>query len=104
MKLSEEPTTNLPRLHAQFILTAVLSLFCYMITYPTASTFPRDIQILQDTVELFAELHRKSHDTRCFPPMYFTQAFIQRLVLLAQEALLKARRSDQRLPGPISTG
>ncbi|PLB54098.1 hypothetical protein P170DRAFT_347702 [Aspergillus steynii IBT 23096] len=77
-------------LHAQFILTAVLSLFCYMITYPTAPTFSRDIQILQDTVNLFADLHRKSHETRCFPPMFFTEAFIQRLVFLAQEALVKA--------------
>ncbi|KAL4911535.1 fungal-specific transcription factor domain-containing protein [Aspergillus multicolor] len=43
---------------AQYILTAVVSLFRFIIAFPTAETFDSDIQILETIADIFSELDR----------------------------------------------
>ncbi|KAJ5812855.1 transcriptional regulator family: Fungal Specific TF, partial [Penicillium robsamsonii] len=73
-------------LHAQFLLTAVLSVFWYLITVPTSSTFTRDLNTLEDIARLLAQLNRPTNDGQTFPPFYFTHAFVERLISLAQHS------------------
>ncbi|PWY81915.1 C6 transcription factor [Aspergillus heteromorphus CBS 117.55] len=77
-------------IHAQFILSAILSLFWYLIQVPTASTFMSDLRILEDTKEMFSSINRNSSDTKYFPPVYIIEAFLDLLISLARQALSKA--------------
>ncbi|CAG8903692.1 unnamed protein product [Penicillium egyptiacum] len=73
-------------LHAQFLLTAVLSVFWYLITVPTSSTFTRDLKTLEDIAGLLAHLGRSTDDGQTYPPFYLAQAFVERLVSLARNS------------------
>ncbi|KAL4952965.1 hypothetical protein BDW69DRAFT_200411 [Aspergillus filifer] len=77
-------------IHAQFILTAVVSLFRHLITSPTAPTFNSDLQLLENTAETFSELDRESRATRRFAPFFFTTCFTRKLVFLAKQSSRKA--------------
>ncbi|KAJ5952669.1 transcriptional regulator family: Fungal Specific TF, partial [Penicillium vulpinum] len=81
-------------LHAQFLLTAVFSVFWYLITVPTSPTFTRDLKTLEDIAGLLAHLNRPTDDGRIFPPLYLTQAFVERLISLAQHS--RPRVADTR--------
>lgn len=78
------------RIHAQFILTAVVSLFRHLIISPTADTFIRDLQILENTAETFSDLDRESRATRRFAPFFFTSCFTRKLVFLAKQSSRQA--------------
>ncbi|KAJ5200475.1 transcriptional regulator family: Fungal Specific TF [Penicillium cf. griseofulvum] len=73
-------------LHAQFLLTAILSVFWYLITVPTSSTFTRDLKTLEGIAGLLAHLNRPTDDGQTFPPFYLTNAFVERLISLAQHS------------------
>ncbi|KAL4941720.1 hypothetical protein BDV06DRAFT_212428 [Aspergillus oleicola] len=77
-------------IHAQFILTAVVSLFRHLITSPTSPTFSSDLQLLENTAETFSELDRESRATRRFAPFFFTTCFTRKLVFLAKQSSRKA--------------
>ncbi|KAJ5390825.1 transcriptional regulator family: Fungal Specific TF [Penicillium cataractarum] len=78
-------------IHAQFTLTAVLTLFRFLITAPPAPNFARDLQILDDTANLFAEFTQSDDSERnCFPPFYLAHAFIKKLVFLARESHIRS--------------
>ncbi|KAJ5800211.1 transcriptional regulator family: Fungal Specific TF [Penicillium psychrosexuale] len=77
-------------LHAQFLLTAVFSVFGYLITVPTSSTFTRDLKTLEDIAELLAHLDRSTDDGQTYPPFYLAQAFVERLVSLARHSRPRA--------------
>ncbi|KAL4880111.1 fungal-specific transcription factor domain-containing protein [Aspergillus karnatakaensis] len=77
-------------LHAQFILTAVVSLFWHLVTSPNAPSFNRDIQVLEKIAETFSELDRESRATRRFAPFFFTTCLTKKLVFLAKQAYTKA--------------
>ncbi|KAL4933694.1 Zn(II)2Cys6 transcription factor [Aspergillus undulatus] len=77
-------------IHAQFILTAVISLFRHLITSPTAPMFSSDIQLLENIAETFSELDRESRATRRFAPFFFTTCFTRKLIFLAKQSLRKA--------------
>ncbi|OKO97635.1 hypothetical protein PENSUB_9926 [Penicillium subrubescens] len=78
-------------IHAQFVLTAVLTLFRFLITAPTAPNFARDIKILDDTANLFAQFTQSDDPERnCFPPFYLAHAFIKKLVFLAKESHIRS--------------
>ncbi|OJJ57713.1 hypothetical protein ASPSYDRAFT_1180204 [Aspergillus sydowii CBS 593.65] len=77
-------------IHAQFILTAVVSLFRYLITSPKAHTFIRDLEILENTAETFSDLDRESRATRRFAPFFFTSCFTRKLIFLAKQSLRQA--------------
>ncbi|CBF74487.1 fungal specific transcription factor domain-containing protein [Aspergillus nidulans FGSC A4] len=74
-------------IHAQYILTAVVSLFRYLIASPTAQTFNTDLRLLESIADLFSDLDRKSRATRRFAPFFFTTCFTRKLILLAKQAL-----------------
>lgn len=74
------------RLHAQFLLTAVFSVFWYLITVPTSSTFTRDLKTLEDIAKLLAQLGEAVEDGQTYPPFYLAQAFVERLVSLARHS------------------
>ncbi|KAF7122493.1 hypothetical protein CNMCM5793_000518 [Aspergillus hiratsukae] len=73
-------------IHAQFILTAVLSLFRHLITEPNAPTFGNDLRLLESIVEIFADLDHESRATRRFAPFSFTAGLTRRLIFLAKQA------------------
>ncbi|KAJ5933402.1 transcriptional regulator family: Fungal Specific TF [Penicillium verhagenii] len=77
-------------LHAQFLFTAVLSLFQYLIMNPTAATFSGDLRILEGTMEIYASHNRTPQRKGCFPPFYMTEALIRQLIILAKQSLSKA--------------
>ncbi|KAJ5499039.1 hypothetical protein N7453_008090 [Penicillium expansum] len=77
-------------LHAQFLLTAVLSVFWCLITVPTSSTFTRDLKSLEDIAELLAHLDKSSDDGETYPPFYLAQAFVEKLISLARHSRPKA--------------
>ncbi|KAL4871734.1 hypothetical protein BDV12DRAFT_206017 [Aspergillus spectabilis] len=77
-------------LHAQFILTAVVSLFWHLITSPTAHTFSRDLQLLEKIAETFSELDREARATRPFAPFFFTTCLTRKLIYLAKQSYTKA--------------
>jgi hypothetical protein len=88
-----EPTPNtnkyLGRIHAQFLLAAVFSVFWYLITFPTSATFTRDLKTLEDIAGLFAELNKPNEEGQSFPPFYLARTFIEKLVSLARHSLPK---------------
>jgi hypothetical protein len=72
------------------VLTAVLTLFCFLITSPNAPNFARDLKILDDTANLFVEFTQSDDPERnCFPPFYLTHVFIKKLVFLARESHIR---------------
>ncbi|KAJ5103917.1 transcriptional regulator family: Fungal Specific TF [Penicillium argentinense] len=77
-------------IHAQFVLTAVLTLFRFLITLPTAPTFTRDIQILEQTASIFAPARQTDEDGNFFPPFHFTHELIMKFAYLAKQAHIKA--------------
>ncbi|PYH45885.1 uncharacterized protein BP01DRAFT_339120 [Aspergillus saccharolyticus JOP 1030-1] len=79
-------------IYAQFLLTGVVSLFRFLITYPTAPSYTNDIQLLQSVVDIFIDLdHTDSSDMRGrFPPFYFTVCLVKRLIYLAKQAAERA--------------
>jgi hypothetical protein len=81
---------SIPRIHAQFVLTAVIALFRFLIMLPTAETFMRDIQIIEAIARIFAPARQTDEDGNFFPPFHFTYAFIMRLVSLAKMAHTRA--------------
>lgn len=79
------------RIYAQFLLTAVISLFWQLITtVPPAPTSEEDLQIIEETAGIFTERNRDNQEASCFPPFYLTEPFIQRLVFLAKQSLYRA--------------
>ncbi|KAL5048035.1 hypothetical protein BDW71DRAFT_31834 [Aspergillus fruticulosus] len=77
-------------IHAQYILTAVVSLFRYLIAFPTAQTFNSDLQLLETIADLFSELDRESRTTRRFAPFFFTTCFTRKLIFLAKQSMKQA--------------
>ncbi|KAJ5670733.1 transcriptional regulator family: Fungal Specific TF [Penicillium maclennaniae] len=77
-------------IHAQFVLTATITLFRFLIMMPHASTFARDIRILEDVAAIFAQYSTGGKDGKCFPPFYLTYYFIQKLIFLAKRSLSKS--------------
>ncbi|CAG8888641.1 unnamed protein product [Penicillium salamii] len=73
-------------IHAQFLLAAVFSVFWYLITVPSSSTFRRDLRTLEDIAELLAQLNKPTEDGQSFPPFYVSQAFIEQLISLARHS------------------
>ncbi|OQD71296.1 hypothetical protein PENPOL_c001G02884 [Penicillium polonicum] len=73
-------------IHAQFLLTAVFSVFWYLITVPNSSTFTRDLKTLEDIAKLLAQLDKATEDGQTYPPFYLAQAFAERLVSLARHS------------------
>ncbi|KAJ5782589.1 transcriptional regulator family: Fungal Specific TF [Penicillium paradoxum] len=67
-------------IHAQFLLTAVFSVFWYLITVPTSTTFARDLKTLEDIAGLLTDLDKPMDDGQSFPPFYLTRAFVERLI------------------------
>ncbi|KAL2826061.1 fungal-specific transcription factor domain-containing protein [Aspergillus cavernicola] len=78
-------------IHAQFILTAIVSLFRHLITSPTAYTFGTDLQLLENVAETFSELDRESRATRRFAPFFFTACLTRKLIYLAKQAHQQAK-------------
>ncbi|PWY83190.1 hypothetical protein BO94DRAFT_625562 [Aspergillus sclerotioniger CBS 115572] len=84
-------------IHAQFILSSILSLFWCLIDVPTASTFSRDLRILQDTKDLFASFqgnmngHTHTSDEQFFPPAYIMHEFLELLISLARQVLARTK-------------
>ncbi|KAL4751825.1 hypothetical protein BDW72DRAFT_81479 [Aspergillus terricola var. indicus] len=74
-------------IHAQYILTAVVSLFRYLVASPTAQTFDSDLRLLESIADLFSELDRESRTTRRFAPFFFTTCFTRKLIFLAKQSL-----------------
>ncbi|KAJ5288686.1 transcriptional regulator family: Fungal Specific TF [Penicillium angulare] len=71
-------------IHADFILTAIITLFRFLIMRPSAPGFSRDIQIMEETAQIFAEfLTSDDPERRGFSPFYLTHRFIKWLVFLA---------------------
>ncbi|KAL3477918.1 hypothetical protein BJX99DRAFT_120762 [Aspergillus californicus] len=77
-------------IHAQFILTAVVSLFRHLITSPAAHTFGTDLRTLENIAETFSELDRESRATRRYAPFFFTACLTRKLIFLARQAYQKA--------------
>ncbi|KAL4919304.1 fungal-specific transcription factor domain-containing protein [Aspergillus aurantiobrunneus] len=77
-------------IHAQFILTAIVSLFRHLLTSPTAHSFSSDLQLLENIAETFSELDRESRATRRFAPFFFTMCFTRKLIFLAKQSSKKA--------------
>ncbi|KAB8209522.1 hypothetical protein BDV34DRAFT_16899 [Aspergillus parasiticus] len=78
-------------IYAQFLFTAVISLFWQLITtVPPAPTSEEDLQIIEETAGIFTERNRDNQEASCFPPFYLTEPFIQRLVFLARQSLYRA--------------
>ncbi|KAJ5749599.1 transcriptional regulator family: Fungal Specific TF [Penicillium manginii] len=77
-------------IHAQFVLTAVVTLFRFLIMLPAAETFMRDIQIIEEIAEIFAPARQTDEDGDFFPPFHLTHAFIMKLVSLAKMARARA--------------
>ncbi|KAJ5683515.1 transcriptional regulator family: Fungal Specific TF [Penicillium macrosclerotiorum] len=81
-------------LHAQFVLTAVITLFRFLLMIPSAPNFARDLQVLDGTADLFAGFTMSEDPERnCFPPFYITHAFIKELVFLARRAYDRSRKN-----------
>ncbi|KAB8230457.1 uncharacterized protein BDW43DRAFT_285466 [Aspergillus alliaceus] len=77
-------------IYAQFLLSAVISLFWQLITtVPPAPTFEEDLQVIEETASIFTELNRNIQEGRSFPPFYLTEPFIQRLIFLARQSLYR---------------
>jgi hypothetical protein len=99
MSILEDARSNysvflISRIHAQIVLTAVLTLFRFLIMIPTAPNFDGDLQIMDCTAEIFAEFTQSDDAERnCFPPFFLTHAFIKRLIFLAKQA--HARSMDR---------
>lgn len=87
------------RIHAQFILAAVLTLFRFLVQSPTAPSFTRDIEVLECTAEIFSQFHLSRDDERnSFPPFFLTEALIRKLVFLAKCACDRAvRKPDMEM-------
>ncbi|KAL4787668.1 fungal-specific transcription factor domain-containing protein [Aspergillus varians] len=77
-------------IHAQFILTAIVSLFQHLITSPMAHTFSSDLQVLENVAETFSELDRESRATQRFAPFFFTTCLTRKLIFLAKQSSRKA--------------
>ncbi|KAJ5657213.1 transcriptional regulator family: Fungal Specific TF [Penicillium longicatenatum] len=78
-------------IHAHFLLTAVITLFRFLITAPTAPTFARDLRIIDDTAQIFAQFTVSDDPERnCFPPFYITYHFVKRLSFLAHESQIRS--------------
>ncbi|KAJ5584624.1 transcriptional regulator family: Fungal Specific TF [Penicillium hispanicum] len=73
-------------LHAQFILTAVVTLFRFLIAFPTSPSFVHDLHILETTAAMFTQFAQPDSGGNCFPPFYITEAFVRKLVLLATQS------------------
>lgn len=84
------PTGLLYRIHAQFVLTAVVTLFRFLIMLPASENFMHDIHIIEEIAEIFAPSRQTDEDGNFFPPFYFTHAFIMKLISLAKVAHTKA--------------
>ncbi|KAJ5116275.1 transcriptional regulator family: Fungal Specific TF [Penicillium angulare] len=74
-------------IHADFILTAIITLFRFLIMRPSSPGFPRDIQIMEEIAHIFAEfLTSGDPERRGFSPFYLTHRFIKWLIFLAMES------------------
>ncbi|KAJ6003421.1 transcriptional regulator family: Fungal Specific TF [Penicillium sp. IBT 35674x] len=74
-------------IHAHFLLTAVVTLFRFLIMAPSAPTFARDLQIIDATAQIFADFTISDDPERnCFPPFYLAHTFIKKLSYLAHES------------------
>ncbi|KAJ5887534.1 transcriptional regulator family: Fungal Specific TF [Penicillium taxi] len=83
-------------LHAQFVLTAVITLFRFLVIVPTAPTFARDIDILESILDMFVEFGQDKRAERAFyPPFYLTEALIRKLVIFARKAHVRATAGVQ---------
>ncbi|KAL4811478.1 hypothetical protein BDV18DRAFT_9906 [Aspergillus unguis] len=81
-------------IHAQYILTAVVSLFRYLIAVPMAPTFSSDLQLLTNIADIFSDLDRESRATRRFVPFFFTTCFTKKLIFLAKQAWSRAHQRN----------
>ncbi|KAJ5654743.1 transcriptional regulator family: Fungal Specific TF [Penicillium lividum] len=83
-------------IHAQFLLTATITLFRFLIMMPHASTFDRDIQTLESVAVMFSQYSTRGKDGNCFPPFYLTYSFIQKLIVLAKRSLSRSNERRER--------
>ncbi|KAF7586439.1 hypothetical protein BBP40_008902 [Aspergillus hancockii] len=77
-------------IYAQWLLSAVVSLFNHCMCNPTSPSFAGDIEILENTMEVFTSRNQNSQGARCFPPFYITEAFIDTLIRLAKQSFVQA--------------
>lgn len=78
------------RIHAQFILSAILTVFWCLIENPDPrnASFTRDLRMLEDMRGLFAcEAFDLEGEGRFFPPAYIVDGFLSWLVSLVRVAV-----------------
>jgi len=72
------------RIHAQSLLTSIITLFQYIVTAPSAATVEQDLSILNSIANTFNEIVESGKcgdggDGR-FPPFYITEKFVRWLI------------------------
>ncbi|KAB8201340.1 hypothetical protein BDV34DRAFT_202966, partial [Aspergillus parasiticus] len=67
-------------IYAQFLLTALLSLYWHLITKPAEAPSQDDIRIMENMLGIFVEL-QSVNNGRCFPPFIVMEAFIRNLII-----------------------
>lgn len=78
------------RIYAQWLLSAVISLFYHCMSNPTSPTFSGDLEILENTRDIFTSLMTSTEDGKCIAPFYITEAFVDTLVQFAKQSYIKA--------------
>ncbi|KAL4975022.1 hypothetical protein BDW66DRAFT_167443 [Aspergillus desertorum] len=77
-------------LYLSYILTAVVSLSRYLITFPIAQTFNSGLQLLITTSDFFSDFDRESQTTRRFAP-----CFTRELIFLAKQSAKQAMSGQE---------
>ncbi|KAE8420431.1 hypothetical protein BDV36DRAFT_249823 [Aspergillus pseudocaelatus] len=77
-------------IYAQWLLSAVISLFYHCMSNPTSPTFSGDLEILENTRDIFSSLMRSTEEGKCIAPFYITEAFVDTLIRFAKQSYMKA--------------
>ncbi|KAL4736155.1 hypothetical protein BDV11DRAFT_173152 [Aspergillus similis] len=85
-------------IHAQYILTAVVSLFRYLIASPTAQTFNSDLRLLESIADLFSELDLTLLKTDSHTAPYMTMRRKTRFVCVSDTHGYTPSEAGFRLP------
>ncbi|PIG81428.1 hypothetical protein AARAC_005698 [Aspergillus arachidicola] len=78
------------RIYAQWLLSAVISLVYHCMANPTSSTFSGDLEILENTRDIFTSLMRNTEEGKCIAPFYITEAFVDKLIQFAKQSYMRA--------------
>ncbi|KAL4781526.1 hypothetical protein BJX76DRAFT_350090 [Aspergillus varians] len=73
-------------IYGQFLITAILALYRHLLIAPDGPYVHDDVQILQDTANIFARLSA-TEGGRCFAPFMITESFVSKITALARESV-----------------